>query len=573
METGAEARRRVRTAREDYAMELSREYWEGYLRAHPIEATSIGDHRFDDRLRDNSPAAYATETSRLRDLRARVDMVDPEVLSPADRVTRTALRHLVGSDLVEVASGMETWNVDPMGGPQVEFMNVPALTRLTDPASGRAMVSRWRAMGPWLDRHVENLRRGLGAGRVAPAKAAERVIAQIDDLEKTPIEDWAVLSPLRLVPESWPEADREAFGRDLTAAAAEGLRPALFRYRDFLRGSVAPRARSDDRPGIMHVDGGTDLYLRLIRVHTSLDLSPEAIHRTGLAEVERLNDELRGLGDKVLGTSNLEDIHRRLREDPAMHFGTRDEVYAKAEEALRRAEAAVPNWFGIIPTAPCEVVRMEPHEEKHSTIAYYQHPSPDGSRPGMYYINTYAPETRPRYEAEALAFHEAVPGHHTQIAIAQELAGLPEFRRHRGVTAFIEGWGLYVERLADEMGLYSGDLDRIGVVSFDSWRAGRLVVDTGMHALGWTRQQAIDFMLANTVLAENNIVNEVDRYIAWPGQALAYKLGQLEILSLRAEAAARLGPRFEVKRFHDVVLGEGAVDLETLRRMVEGALK
>lgn len=553
-------------------MELSREYWEGYLRTHPVEATSIGDHRYDHLLRDNTPGAYASEVARLWDLRTRVDMVDPAILDPADRVTRTALRHLVGSDLIEAGSGMETWNVDPMGGPQVEFMNIPALQKPADPAGGRAMVGRWRAMGPWLDRYVENLRLGLDAGRTAPRKAVERVIEQIEDLERTPIEDWAVLSPLRTVPEDWPESDRDAFRRDLAAAAAEGLRPALLRLRGFLRGAVAPRARSDDRPGIMHVAGGAEIYPGLIQVHTSLDLSPEEIHRRGRAEVERLNDELRGLGERVLGTSDLEEIHRRLREDPTAHFRTREEVFAKAEEALRRAEAAVPEWFGIVPQAPCEVVRMEPHEEKHSTIAYYQHPSPDGSRPGMYYINTYAPETRPRYEAEALAFHEAVPGHHTQIAIAQELSGLPEFRRHRGVTAYIEGWALYVERLADEMGLYSGDADRIGMVSFDSWRACRLVVDTGMHALGWTRRQAIDFMLANTVLAENNIVNEVDRYIAWPGQALGYKLGQMEILRLRAEAASRLGPRFDVKRFHDVVLGEGAVDLDTLRRMVEGAL-
>jgi uncharacterized protein (DUF885 family) len=227
------------------------------------------------------------------------------------------------------------------------------------------------------------------------------------------------------------------------------------------------------------------------------------------------------------------------------------------------------DWFGILPQAPCEVVRMEPHQEKHSTIAFYRRPAADGSRPGQYYINTYAPETRPRYEAEALAYHESIPGHHLQIAIGQELTRLPAFRRHAWVTVFGEGWGLYVERLADEMGLYSGDLDRIGMLSYDAWRACRLVVDTGIHALGWSRQQAIDYMLANTALAENNIVNEVDRYITTPGQALAYKIGQREILRLRREAEKRLGPRFDIKSFHDAVLGEGTVDLATLRAMVE----
>jgi len=215
---------------------------------------------------------------------------------------------------------------------------------------------------------------------------------------------------------------------------------------------------------------------------------------------------------------------------------------------------------------------MEAHESKHSTIAYYLQPAEDGSRPGRYYLNTSAPTTRPRYEAEALAFHESVPGHHLQLAIAQELRGLPAFRRHAGTTAYFEGWGLYTERLSDEMGLYSGDLDRIGIASFDGWRASRLVVDTGIHALGWSRDRAIAFMLDHTALAPDNIANEVDRYITWPGQALAYKLGQLEILRLRAGARERLGGRFDIRAFHDAVLSQGALPLTTLATVVETTL-
>ncbi|HYS71576.1 MAG TPA: DUF885 domain-containing protein, partial [Thermoplasmata archaeon] len=245
------------------------------------------------------------------------------------------------------------------------------------------------------------------------------------------------------------------------------------------------------------------------------------------------------------------------------------EVAAKAEQAVARAKAAIPRFFGRLPKADCEVVRMGEHEEKHSTIAYYRQPAADGSRPGRYYINTSAPETRPRYEAEALAYHEAIPGHHLQIAISQELEGIPAFRKHLGVTAFVEGWGLYSERLADEMGLYSSDLDRMGMMSYDAWRACRLVVDTGMHAKGWSRQRAIDFMKENSALAENNIVNEVDRYIAWPAQALAYKTGQLEILRIREDARGRLGDRFDIRKFHDAVLENGAVALGTLREAVE----
>jgi uncharacterized protein (DUF885 family) len=312
----------------------------------------------------------------------------------------------------------------------------------------------------------------------------------------------------------------------------------------------------------------------MIRVHTSLDLDPHQLHQTGLDEVAKFRRDLAALGQSVLGTSDIAEIQRRLRTSPDMHFKTGAEVEAKARETLARAQAAVPAWFGKIqPKAPCEVRVMGMHEAPYSTIAYYRQPSADGKRPGTYMINTYLPETRPRYEAEALAFHESVPGHHLQIAVAQELKGIPEFRKHTGVTAYVEGWGLYAERLASEMGLYSSGLDSLGILSYDAWRACRLVVDTGMHAEGWSRQQAIDYMTQNSLLAENNIVNEVDRYLTWPGQALAYKVGQMEILKLRDEAKEKLGPRFDIKDFHDAVLGNGAVSLPVLRQQVEAYIQ
>jgi len=347
------------------------------------------------------------------------------------------------------------------------------------------------------------------------------------------------------------------------------IRPALARHRALLADEILPRSRPDDRPGIGHVPGGEAAYRTLVRRHTTLDVSPETLHATGLAEVARINAEMAALGERILGTPTRAEALERLRGDPSVHFSTRAEVEATARAALDRANAAVPAWFGRLPVTPCVVVPMPAHEEEHSTIAYYRPPAADGSRPGQYYLNTSHPESRPRYEAECLAFHEAVPGHHLQIAIAQELTGLPDFRRHLGATAFWEGWGLYTERLADEMGLYTGDLDRMGMLSMDAWRACRLVVDTGMHALGWTRQAAIDYMVANSALAPNNIANEVDRYIIWPGQALAYKAGQLEMLRLRAEASARLGTRFDIRAFHDAMLGHGAIALMPLRGVVE----
>jgi uncharacterized protein (DUF885 family) len=274
----------------------------------------------------------------------------------------------------------------------------------------------------------------------------------------------------------------------------------------------------------------------------------------------------------VLGARTLADVQGALRDDPALHFEAADQLEAVASGSLARAEAAIPRWFGRLPQARCEVTRMLPHEEKHSTIAYYREPTVDGSRPGQYYVNTWQPETRPRYEAEALAFHEAVPGHHLQIAISQELDGLPAFRRHASATAYVEGWGLYAERLADEMGLYSGDVDRLGMLSFDAWRACRLVVDTGMHVMGWSRDRAIRFMVEHSALAPNNIQNEVERYLGRPGQALAYKIGQLEILRMRADAQQRLGPAFDVRRFHDAVLAHGPLPLSTLAASVSAEL-
>jgi uncharacterized protein (DUF885 family) len=548
--------------------ELADEYWQAYLAFSPVSATSIGDRRFDDRMDDLSPEAINTQRRRLAAFRDKAEAIEPGALDGADLVTRSALIAQVSSDLAALETGLEEWTVDPLEGLQVVALDMEAIQPVSTLDQARAMVARWRALGPWFDQGAANLRRGLAGGRVAVRTPVERAVEQIEGILGRPDAELPLLKPLEVAHPDWPATEREAFADGLRSAVRDVVRPALERYGAVVRDEILPAARPDERAGILHVDGGADAYTRLIRLHTSLDLSPDDIHRIGLDEVARIDAELAELGGRALGTTDPEAIRSRLRSDPALHFTTRDEVFATAEEALARARSAIPEWFGLLPVADCAVVRMSEHEEKHSTIAYYRQPAVDGSRPGQYYVNTYAPETRPRYEAEALAYHESIPGHHLQIAIAQELTDLPEFRKHLGPTAFFEGWGLYTERLSDEMGLYSGDLDRIGILSFDGWRACRLVVDTGIHALGWTRQRAIDFMTAHTALAPNNIANEIDRYIVWPGQALAYKIGQLEILRLRAQARAAAGAAFDIRAFHDAVLGQGAVGLETLAEIV-----
>jgi uncharacterized protein (DUF885 family) len=552
---------------------LADRFWEGYLAAYPTWATVIGDRRFDDRLEDVSQDAIAGRIRWLDGIADAADGLDPEAIDPIERVTRQMLMDEARGQADALRTGMHEWTVDPLGGPTVSLLDLVDYQPIRTPADGRALVARWRDIGRYLDQVRAGLREAADDGRTAVVTPVQRQLEVLESLDQTPPDQWKLAAPAGAAHDDWPERDLSAFQRDLVETVAEIAIPAFRRYRDTLQRDIAPVARSADRPGLLHLPGGADAYRTLIRVHTTLDLSPEEIHATGLREIERIDTEFVELGRRVLGTHDLDSTLAALRDDPRLRFDTAEEVFETAERSLARAQDAVAGWFGRVPAAACVVVPIPSHSEVHQTIAYYAWPAMDGSRPGRYYINLYAPDTRPRYEAEALAFHEAVPGHHLQIAVAQELPGLPAFQRMLGSTAFAEGWGLYTERLSDEMGLYTSDMDRFGILSFDAWRAGRLVVDTGMHALGWTRREAIDFLKRHSALGENNIANEVDRYIVWPGQALAYKVGQLEIVRLRREAEARLGASFDIKAFHDTVLGAGAVSLPVLRGLVASWLE
>ena len=552
---------------------LADAFWEATLEDDPVYATSLGDRRYDGRLADHSPAGRDAVRRRRRELLDRVEALDPDTLDDPGRITRVALHEELAGELAALDAGLDDWTVDPLEGLPSGLLTLPEIQRLETVEDGTHLLERWRAIPGYVDTSVAGLRRSLANGRVAPRAAVDRVLDQLDDLLGTSVGTWPLLGPAVAVDglAGWTDAQRTRFRSELEAVVGSAIGPAFSRLRDVLRDEIAPAARSDDRAGLSHLPDGPAAYRALIRRHTSLDLEAQELHATGLAEIARIDEELRELAARVLGTRTLAEALDHLRSDPSLCFATRDEVEATAARCLARANEAVPDWFGRPPEAPCVVVRMAAHEEEHSTIAYYRPPALDGSRPGQYLINTSAPRTRPRYEAEALAFHEAVPGHHLQIAIGQELTHLPAFRRNLGPTAFVEGWGLYTERLADEMGLYTADLDRIGVLSYDAWRAARLVVDTGLHALGWTRAQAVAFMTEHSALAVNNIANEVDRYIVWPGQALAYKTGQLELVRLREEARARLGSAFDIREFHDTVLGGGALPLTALREVVARA--
>lgn len=543
---------------------LAQEYWDEGLKADPVGATALGERAYDHLMPDESAAAREARIRQLHGQRQRVEAVDPAGLGPEDALTRGELLGAIGRELDHLEVDLEAWNVNHMWGPQLQLMQLPDFQPLRDEPEVHGYLARVGAMPAWLDGRTERMREAYLADKVASVRPVERVISQVEGILARPATEWPLGKHLDAPIEGVDDEVRAEARAELERTLEEDLRPALGRYLAALRDEVLPRTRGEDQPGLMHVPGGAEAYRRLARAHTSLDLSPEEIHEIGLEEVARIIDAIQDLGERVFGTRDHAAIQARLREDAALHYAEPGAIVADAEAAIARAEARLPEVFGLRPAERCAVRPIPPDEAPSSTIGYYRGPAPDGSRPGRYYVNTYAPETRRRFETEVLAFHEAVPGHHLQISVAQKLAALPEFRRHGGVTAYVEGWALYAEGLAEDLGLYSGDLDRLGAHYFDVKRACRLVVDTGLHALGWSRQQGIDFMVENSLMAGRSVEVEVDRFTVMPGQALSYKLGQLEILSLRRRAEEQLGEAFDLRGFHDVVLGAGAVSLPVL---------
>ena len=553
--------------------------WAWTMEHRPQWATRLGIHRFDDRLDDRSARGIELgrkkdrewlERARALEAGARLDAVDAATLE----LFIERLEHAIASEVCNY----HEWSVDPRRNPVTEWNRLPKLHRVKTVADGKNLEARYRLIRRSIADEASNLRRGAARGLYANAHSVRLVIEMLDKQLAEPVEEWPLMEPARAERPGWSESEVAAHRSALVAAiGSPGKHPSiaasLEAYSETLKEVVLPKARGPEAEGLGALPGGAACYEARVRAYTTLDRTPKQIHELGLREIERINGEMRDLGKKALGTRTLAATLARLRSDQALYFREPAEIVRKAEGALAAARAKIPEFFGRLPKADCVVKPIPDYEAPYTTIAYYRPPHPDGSKPGEYFINVHRPETRPRFEAEVLAFHESIPGHHLQIAISQELQALPAFRKHAGMTAFVEGWGLYTERLSGEMGLYSGDLDRMGMLSFDAWRAARLVVDTGIHAMGWTRERAVKFMLEHTALAENNIRNEVDRYIVWPGQALAYKLGQLFILELRARAEKELGNRFDIKAFHDTVLGAGAVTLPMLDARVTAWIK
>lgn len=538
---------------------LADEYWEYQLETNPTQALMLGDHRFDDRVEEASREAEDAQIARLREFAHRArDMTD---LDPDGRITSEVLVHEASTTADALETRAAEFEVSHTMGLQAMLPVIIPQLPIETPEHARSLIEKYRGFGRLIDEMSERLSEGVVNGRTPPALTTRKTVEQLDGMLASPIEQSPFMNVR--VPAAFDAAQAAEWKTELAGVVEQTIRPAIQRYRNRIGDDVLPFARPEEHSGISWVPGGDDAYRKAIFRYTTLTLDPEEIHETGLAQIERLADEYRTLGAEVLGTDDLEEIFTRLREDPELHFTSGAEVRDAADAALAKAKAAMADWFGRLPKADCVV-----GETPSGPTAFYFPPAMDGSRPGTFFVNTSDPAQWGRYEIEAMAYHEGIPGHHLQIAIAQELEGIPQFRRHAVITSYAEGWGLYTERLADEMGLYSGPLERIGMLSTDSLRAGRLVVDTGIHAKGWSRSKAIRFFAENSPMSLGMIENEVDRYIGMPGQALAYMIGRLEIQRLRAEAEAALGEAFDIKQFHDVVLDSGMVTLSTLGRLV-----
>jgi uncharacterized protein (DUF885 family) len=538
---------------------LATDYQEARLQTYPTWAHMIGDYRYVDRFEEASREAEDRIIAESRAFSDRADALATEGLSADERITREMVAWDATARADFASARLDEFGADPIFGVQASLpVRIPKLT-IPDADIAEGFIGKLRGIGTYFTDFAERHREGVAAGRTPADFAVRQTVEQLDRWLATPVDE----DPLLHTAEPRGVEDPDEWRGRLAAIVEGEVRPAVATFRDTLRDEVQPHARANDKPGLCWVAGGDEAYASAIRFYTTVSLSAQEIHDIGLAQVESLAREYRALGPEVVGTDDLPRVLAALRDDSSLHHHDPDEIVAASKTAMAKARAAMGDWFGILPKADCDV-----EATTNGAIAYYFPPPKDGSRGGVFFMNTSDPTGWGRYEIESTSYHEGIPGHHLQLAIASELESIPEFRKRAFIAAYGEGWGLYTERLADEMGLYSSPLDRMGMLSADSMRACRLVVDTGMHALGWSRRQAIDYVLANSPMREGHATAEIDRYAVTPGQALAYMIGRLEIQRIRREAEAALGDRFRIKDFHDTVLGAGPMPLPILARRV-----
>jgi uncharacterized protein (DUF885 family) len=547
--------------------QLFADEWEARLKFDPLFATGTGDHRYDDQLPRVRPEDYYSYLNQLRAMRGRLDLIDYAGLPAGEQLNYDIWARLVSNDIKELELGGFRFPLSKIAGFHIYFPDCYLMMPFNSVEDYDKYIARLNQFPRYIEDHKKLLRDSLKLGFIPPRTTLEGIDDSIRQQIVEVPEKSVLYQPFLTIPASFSLQERERICQHGQTAIQQAVVPGFIQGLEFILNEYIPGSRmtiaAQDLPD------GLEFYSHRIRFFTSLDLSPQAVHQTGLDEVSRIQEEMESVAAKEGYSGRLHDFIEFLRNDPRFYVETAQQLLEKTALVLKRMDGELPRLFNTLPRLPYGIRAIPDYSAPGNTAAYYFPGPGDGTQAGMYYVNTYDLPSRPTYEIEALSLHEAVPGHHLQIALQQELSDLPLFRRHHGFTSFVEGWALYAERLGLECGFYNDPYSNFGRLSYEMWRACRLVVDTGMHALGWTRPQAIEYLLDNTSSTVLNITNEVDRYIAWPGQALAYKIGELKIRQLRALAEAALGTRFDLRQFHDVLLLQGAVPLDVLEAMVK----
>ena len=553
------------TATEAELIAVINDHWQWTLTQYPERRLEYGDRSGNDQWTDMSLDAFQRRFEDEGRFVQRLEQIEPAILSADSQVNRAMLLRQLRDSRTEYEDGLHLIALDMRSGPQHRHSMIDTLPMMSA-QDHEDWLNRLRGLPEQLTQYQALLSEGISRDRTQAQIVMSRVPSQIANL----ITDQASDSPFYRAFATMPEEIDPEIQIWLKSAAVaiieEQINPALRELLEFLESEYLPAARP---PGIGALPGGKQVYSRLAQHFTTTELTPDEIHEIGLREVARIRGEMETVIDTVGFDGDIAAFNEFLRTDPQFYYETPEALLEGYQAVSKRLDPGLVNLFGKLPRAPYGVRPIPDEEAPDTTTAYYMRPAIDGSRPGWYYVNLYQPEVRPKFEMEVLSVHESVPGHHLQISLAQELTGLPEFRRNGGFTAFIEGWGLYSERLGYDMGLYEDSYSRYGQLVYDMWRAVRLVVDTGIHCFGWSRQKAIDYFIANAAKSEADIINEIDRYIGWPGQALAYKIGQMKMLELRGEAETALGEDFDIRAFHDHMLGAGALPLDILERRMD----
>jgi uncharacterized protein (DUF885 family) len=546
--------------------EVFHDYWEDNLAHDPEFASSLGDKRYNDQISDFSVKAYNAGLAREQAFLMRLAAIDPTGLTGQEKISLNLLLRQFTED--QEAAEFKEWEmpVNQLGGIQTTYPELVSQLTFTTQKDYDDWIARLHQIPKAFDQVTANMAIGIDDHRLPPKYLMEKVLDQVKTMAAQKPEDSPFAQPLKNFPSAIKPLDRERIRQDTLAAIAHEVLPAYLRFARFLEVSYVPACRTD--PGISALPDGQKYYQFLIRRSTTTDLTADQIHQIGLDEVKRDEAEMLAIAQK-LGFVDLASFRASLNANPKLKASSGDALLAAYKSYIGPMEAKLPQLFGRLPKARLEVVPVPDYLEKAMYPAYYDDGAPDGSRPGRLYVNEYHATDRNLYAIEAVAYHEGIPGHHLQISIAQELQDIPTFRKYEGYTAFVEGWALYAERLGKEVGFYQDPLSDYGRLQADMWRAIRLVVDTGVHSQHWTRDQMVQYFHDHSAIEETTIQTEVDRYIGWPGQALAYKLGQLKILELRDRAKTALGEKFDLRAFHDQVLDAGALPLDVLSDRID----